>query len=347
MRRLLATVLLGVVLSGVGAVAGLAAEPTIEVTGSSLATYAWTPSTAEIAGGGSVTFKNPTANPHGLVWESGPETPACTGTPTVGQGNWSGSCNFHSGGTYAFYCPVHPTVMKGTVTVNGPSVPLVVTGTATAIGEFEATLNGTVNPSGQATTYFFEYGTTNAYGQKTAETSAGEGNLAASKSAAVGELTPSTTYHFRIVAKNPTGTSHGVDRSFKTAGPTEESPPPDEPPPVVEPARRSTGSSSPPAVEPSAAPAPLAPPTPDTKITLKPPAKTRDRTPAVKFKATVAGATYRCSIDGKPFKACRSPFTAPVLKPGRHTIRIAAVAGGVTDPTPAVAIFKILAAKKR
>jgi hypothetical protein len=80
---------------------------------------------------------------------------------------------------------------------------------------------------------------------------------------------------------------------------------------------------------------------------VKPPAKTRDRTPTVKFKATAAGATYRCSVDGKPLKACRSPFTAPVLNPGRHTIRIAAVAGGAVDSTPAVASFKVVAAKKR
>jgi hypothetical protein len=66
----------------------------------------------------------------------------------------------------------------------------------------------------------------------------------------------------------------------------------------------------------------------------------------VKFTATTAGASYRCSIDVKPFKPCSSPFTTPALKPGSHRVRIAAVAGGQTDPTPAAVRFKVVAAKK-
>src|SRR4051812_18885785 len=116
MSRLLSGLALALVMLGVAATAGLAAEPTIEVTGNSPATYAWTPSTAEVGSGGSVTFKNATANLHGLTWESGPETPSCTGTSSVGKGNWSGSCTFAQGGSYKFYCPVHPSVMKGTIT---------------------------------------------------------------------------------------------------------------------------------------------------------------------------------------------------------------------------------------
>src|SRR4051794_2539440 len=145
--KLLASALLALALLGVAAAGGLAAEPSIEVTGNSLATYAWTPSTAEVGSGDSVAFKNATANPHGLAWESGPETPSCTGTSSVGKANWSGSCAFAQGGTYKFYCPVHPTQMKGTVTVSGPAAPVVATGSASAVSETEATLNGTVNPS--------------------------------------------------------------------------------------------------------------------------------------------------------------------------------------------------------
>src|SRR3954452_23132795 len=98
MSRSLSALALALVLLGVAAAGGLAAEPTIEVTGNSLATYAWTPSTAEVGSGGSVTFKNPTANFHGLAWESPPETPSCTGTPSEGKVEWSGSCTFAQGG---------------------------------------------------------------------------------------------------------------------------------------------------------------------------------------------------------------------------------------------------------
>ena len=85
---------------------------------------------------------------------------------------------------------------------------------------------------------------------------------------------------------------------------------------------------------------------PDTKITLKPAAKTHDTTPTIKFKSSVGGATYQCSVDRKPFKTCRSPFTTPVLKPGSHKIRVKAALGGVSDPTPASCSFKVLTAKK-
>jgi plastocyanin len=337
-RRLLSSAILGVVALGLTATGGLAAEPTIEVTGNSPATYAWTPSTAEVAGGGSVAFKNATANLHGLVWESGPEVPSCTGTSSVGKANWSGSCTFAQGGTYHFYCPVHPTIMKGTVTVSGPAAPVVTTGSATGVSETEATLNGTVNPSEQETTYFFEYGTTTAYGSKTIETSAGSGTSPLAKAATVSELTLGTIYHFRLVAKNATGTSHGLDRTFKTTGGSEPPPTTEEPPTPTVPQPLSPASTA-------LVPLPLvtvAPAPADTKLILKPGARTKDRTPTFKFTATVAGATFRCSVDKKPFRACRSPYTTPSLKPGRHVVRVAAVADGLTDPTPAAWSFKVL-----
>ena len=83
-----------------------------------------------------------------------------------------------------------------------------------------------------------------------------------------------------------------------------------------------------------------------TKITLKPHTKTKDRTPTIKFTATVPGATFQCSVDRKPLKPCRSPYTTLALKPGRHTVRVAAVANGLTDPTPATWSFKVVAKKK-
>jgi plastocyanin len=424
-RRLVSTVLLSVVGLGLAAASGLAVEPTVEATGNSLATYAWTPSTAEVDSGGKVAFKNPTANPHGLVWESGPETPGCTGTSSVGAANWSGSCTFAQGGTYRFYCPVHPTLMKGTVTVAGPEVN---TGSASAVSGSEATLNGIVNPSNQETSYFFEYGTTAAYGQKTPEASAGSGTSPVSKSATVSGLSIGTTYHFRLVAKNATGTSFGTDRTFVTSGApsattgpatgageaeatltgsvnphgfetvyffvygtttaygqktvevsagagattlpaansatglapsttyhfqlvaentagtafggdqtftTAAVSPLESPPTVASPA------SSPPSTPLAAPPSP-----PDTKITLKPRPKTKDRTATIKFAATVAGASFRCSVDRTPLKSCRSPYTTPALKLGRHTFKVAAVANGSTDPTPATVSFKVVAKKK-
>jgi len=75
--------------------------------------------------------------------------------------------------------------------------PVVLTGNATAITSTSATVNGTVNPEGQATTYYFEYGTTTSYGSQTATADAGSGTASLAVSAQLASLTPDTTYHNR------------------------------------------------------------------------------------------------------------------------------------------------------
>jgi hypothetical protein len=72
-------------------------------------------------------------------------------------------------------------------------------------------------PNGLATTWWFEYGTTTGYGTKTSTHSAGSGTGAAKESLAISGLKASTTYHFRIVARNSSGTTVGSDKSFSTS----------------------------------------------------------------------------------------------------------------------------------
>ena len=92
--------------------------------------------------------------------------------------------------------------------------PAAVTLAATSVTGTSATLNGTVNPNGLATTFHFEWGTTISYGNSTAVTSAGSGTSAVAVSAALTGLTGGTTYHFRVVAVNNDGTSTGSDLTF-------------------------------------------------------------------------------------------------------------------------------------
>src|SRR5690349_1060257 len=97
--------------------------------------------------------------------------------------------------------------------------PVVTTGNATAITPTSATVNGTVNPEGQSTTYYFEYGTSTSYGSQTSMAGAGSGTADVKVSTAIASLTPNTTYHYRVVASNASGTMLGADVSFKTPKP--------------------------------------------------------------------------------------------------------------------------------
>ncbi|HYS42696.1 MAG TPA: hypothetical protein VEM32_01840, partial [Geobacteraceae bacterium] len=107
------------------------------------------------------------------------------------------------------------TATTGTVQ---PQAPAVVTNAATSVTTQNATLNGTVNPEGQATTYQYQFGTTTAYGTlvPVSPASAGSGTAAVSEPQNVSGLSPSTTYHYRLTASNATGTANGADQSFTT-----------------------------------------------------------------------------------------------------------------------------------
>ena len=151
--------LLGAAVVVLPAVASSEASPTISAVNSGGGYYhAWSPPAETIAAGGTVSFQNAgTSVPHGVVWESGPATPSCKGVP-IGKGetSWKGTCVFSQPGTYKFYCPVHPTEMTGTITVNanGPTTSTgeggpagtTTTGTAAAPGAPEA--SGAGAPSG-------------------------------------------------------------------------------------------------------------------------------------------------------------------------------------------------------
>jgi hypothetical protein len=80
-----------------------------------------------------------------------------------------------------------------------------------------ATIQGSVSPSNQETSYYFQYGPTSAYGSQTSLTVAGGGTVTINVQAAIGGLSPATTYHYRLVASNAAGTSTGADRLLTTS----------------------------------------------------------------------------------------------------------------------------------
>jgi hypothetical protein len=107
--------------------------------------------------------------------------------------------------------------LLATVLAVAAVAPAVVTGSATSVTQNAATLNGTVDPQGEATTYHFDYGTTDGYGLQTPEAPAGSGSGPVAVTAALTGLTGNTTYHYRVVATNTDGTTNGTDRTFTTA----------------------------------------------------------------------------------------------------------------------------------
>ena len=96
------------------------------------------------------------------------------------------------------------------------SSPSATTGSASNITSSAATLNGTVNPNGSGTYYYFEYGTTRSYGAETPTVYAGSGSTTIAVSANLTGLSSSTTYHFQLVAYSRR-TVDGGDSSFTTA----------------------------------------------------------------------------------------------------------------------------------
>jgi hypothetical protein len=84
---------------------------------------------------------------------------------------------------------------------------------------------------------------------------------------------------------------------------------------------------------------------PRTALLRRPPVvvftSAKQRRVAVSFASNEPGSSFRCKLDGGPFKPCRSP-RAYMVRPGRHTIRIYAIdVAGNRDRTPAVLSFRV------
>ena len=80
---------------------------------------------------------------------------------------------------------------------------------------------------------------------------------------------------------------------------------------------------------------------PDTTITKRPKDKTKKKQATFEFTASEPGATFECSLDGKPFSACSPPDTFKVRK-GKHHFEVRAKdAAGNVDGSPASDDWKV------
>jgi phosphodiesterase/alkaline phosphatase D-like protein len=110
-----------------------------------------------------------------------------------------------------------------------PDLPAISGSAAADLTETSAVLSAMISPGFRPTTYHFEYGRTEDYGQKTPESpSIGSDDSSHPASATLSGLAPAAIYHFRVVASNEIGTADGPDQTFTTL-PAHQLPPP---PPV-------------------------------------------------------------------------------------------------------------------
>jgi FlaG/FlaF family flagellin (archaellin) len=127
---------------------------------------------------------------------------------------------------------LYVTAISGTVYKISPPglLPDVTTGATTNVQATSATLEGEINPDGQAASFYFEYGT-NPLQTSTSPAPpgdpAGSGEEFVQSSVDVSELEPNTTYHYRMVGVNANGTHPGQDQTFTTlpAAPAIDQPP--------------------------------------------------------------------------------------------------------------------------
>jgi hypothetical protein len=104
-----------------------------------------------------------------------------------------------------------------TVTTNAPP-PTVTLSAASGVSTTAATVNGSVDPNGVSVSdCHFEYGTSASYGASAqCSPSPGSGTATVAVAAPLGGLSPNTSYHYRVVATGPGGTSASGDGTFTT-----------------------------------------------------------------------------------------------------------------------------------
>jgi streptogramin lyase len=98
------------------------------------------------------------------------------------------------------------------------SLPPVVRGRSVQyISDNSAQLPAKIRPNAQETTFYFEYGLTANLRKKSAVASAGAGWDHMEVMTRVANLKPATTYHYRVIATNDSGSTSGPTSEFTTS----------------------------------------------------------------------------------------------------------------------------------
>lgn len=114
-------------------------------------------------------------------------------------------------------CQLALTAAASVTAIFAQDRPTLTTDLTSAVTRHTATLTGTVDPEGDASSCRFEYGLASAYGAEAPCASyPGSGVGPVAVSAQLWELAASATYHYRLVAANTGGPTYGPDMTFMT-----------------------------------------------------------------------------------------------------------------------------------
>ncbi len=167
-------------------------------------------------------------NATAYVFEYGPSLSFGQVTPPTGAGSGAGVVPVTAPVTglstlTTYYYRLVATNLAGTTfgtvgsfTTGPGAAPAVTTGAASSVTASGATLTATVDAGGQQTVFTFEYGPTTIFGSITATDNASPTAGPQAVSLPVAGLQAGTTYLYRIVATNPTGTTFGAVASLTT-----------------------------------------------------------------------------------------------------------------------------------
>ncbi len=175
---------------------------------------------------------NGDVSPGGLLatawfeWGTSPALAGCSSTPAkpVGAGTApvpvAATVTGLTAGTTYYYRIVSLTgagISRGAISsFPARPVPSVTTLAATLVTDNAATLNGTANPNGFATSAWFDWGTDPSFASfsSTAASAIGAGAVDVAVSARISALSPGTAYYFRVAASNSYGTQRDVPARF-------------------------------------------------------------------------------------------------------------------------------------
>jgi hypothetical protein len=102
--------------------------------------------------------------------------------------------------------------------VSTPPPPAISAAEATGLTATDVDLNARVNPGAQETSCLFQYGESTEYGHELpCEPQPGSGSADVPVTVHLSKLEREITYHWRVVAANPSGTTTGADHTFRYA----------------------------------------------------------------------------------------------------------------------------------